>query len=466
MNKTPNILLITADQLRVNEIGFMSPGSVIPGKPNTPNLDAMASRGTAFGLAVTPSPVCTPARTSLFSGQYPSRCMGPVINAPEPVAGRVVFPDKTLPEMLADAGYGTALTGKWHIHTTPMTAGFAECAYPDIFHLNRDQNYNFEDGSHRKIPGCAYGFELETTEKFLAKKHDKPFFLSHNISLPHMPYFDVDGRFKHMYTPEEAAKALPGNAFLPDNRDFVENWFKIYYYDAQYYKYHRTDCAVLPEELDSLPALYAMYRGMVAACDEQVGRLLGMLKKYGYNNDTVVIFTSDHGDNMGSHGRFNKDLPYDESARVPLIFKFGKNTLTSERGRYIDGIPVSLVDIMPTIADMLGLGCPQCDGVSLLPLISGGGIGRDYVFTETPVGEFAFRDERYLYSIMTDVYTREIKNDAYLFIDTKRDPLALDNIAARSRSHEEDEIMERLRALTVEAHKSKRADPSDNLGRM
>lgn len=466
--KYPNILLITADQLRINEIGFMSPGSIVPGKPNTPNLDAMASRGTSFGMCVTPSPVCTPARTSLFSGQYPSRCLGPVINAPEPVDDRLVFPDETLPELLSRHGYETALIGKWHIHTRPQSVGFAECVYPNIFHLNRDQYYNFTDRSNRKIEGCAYEFELAEAERFLSRRHEKPFFLSHNISLPHMPFFDVDERYRRMYTPEEVADKLPGNAYPPADEQFFEHWLKIYYYDAQYYKHRRPDCEELPPALVSgtprerLAALYAMYRGMIAACDEQVGRLIGMLHKYGLADDTIVIFTSDHGDNMGSHGIFNKDVSYDESTRVPLIVEFGKNVRPAGAVSHISDVPVSLVDIMPTIAGLIGARCPQCDGQSLMPLICGGSISRGHVFTETPLGEFAYRDNRFIYSIKTDVHTREIKDDAFLFIDTKRDPLALDNIAKRERTEEEESQHAQLREITVAAHNAKYPGPHLN----
>jgi arylsulfatase A-like enzyme len=470
--KYPNILLITSDQLRINEIEFMSPDSAVAGKPNTPNLDAMAARGTSFGLCITPSPVCTPARTSLFSGQYPSRCMGPVINAPEPVAERVVFPDETLPELLARHGYKTALVGKWHIHTRPQSVGFAECAFPNIFHLNRDQWFNFTDGSNRKIEGCAYEFELAEAERFLSRRPDRPFFMSHNISLPHMPFFDVDEFYRYMYTPGEVAEKLPGNAFPPDDAEFFEKWQKIYYYDAQYYKYRRPDCAELPPALadgtprERLAALYAMYRGMIAACDAQVGRLIDMLYKYGHADDTIMIFTSDHGDNMGSHGIFNKDVSYDESTRIPLIIEFGKNVRPAGAVRNISDVPVSLIDIMPTIANLIGSESPQCDGISLMPLISGSEIARKHVFTETPLGEFAYRDARYLYSIKTDVHSREIKDDSYLFIDTKRDPLALDNIASRERTPEEEAEMARLRGITVAAHNAKHPGPRSELSNM
>ena len=175
----PNVLLITSDQLRVYELGCYDPSNVIAGKPNSPNIDGLASEGTRFEYAFTSSPFCTPARASLYSGQYVRRCMGSVINAPEPVVERDIFPDQILPELLRDAGYKTALIGKWHLHTRPEQVGFDHCIYPEAYHVNFDQKYHIGE-KFRKVLGPAYDFELSEAETYIHAQGDDPFFLNFN----------------------------------------------------------------------------------------------------------------------------------------------------------------------------------------------------------------------------------------------------------------------------------------------
>ena len=458
--KEPNILLITSDQLRVYELECYSPSNAIEGKPTSPNIDALASEGVRFEHAFTSSPFCTPARASLYSGQYARRCMGRVINAPEPVAEREIFPCRILPELLRDEGYRTALIGKWHLHTRPDQVGFDHCIYPEAYHSNYDQKYHVGD-RHRKIPGAAYEFELSEAGKYIRGSGNEPFFLNYNMVLPHMPFYDVDDRFKHMYSPDEITLRknvgveddynladpwyrkyfLRDDCILHEGDDFVRKWFKIYYYGG--YPNPFEGFKTLPEDFD-MKRLHALYRGMVAAADMQVGRLMGYLEDAGKLENTIVLFTSDHGDDLGSHGMFNKDVALDEASRIPMIVRTPDGATEVRRDR-----AVSIVDIAPTILNLCGLGVPPyMQGVDLLS-----DSRRKDVFIECPNGEIALRTDRYLFSIMTDTTDFSVKDDNYRFHDSRHDPYQMENLHF-SRDPVIARVREELQARTLHFHRN------------
>ena len=458
--KQPNVLLITSDQLRVPELDCYCPSNAIAGKPNSPNIDRLTSEGVRFEYAFTSCPFCTPARASLYSGQYARRSMGRMINAPEPVVDRQIFPDRILPELLSDAGYNTALIGKWHLHTRPDQVGFDHCIYPDVYHANYDQRFCI--GDHwRRIPGPAYEFELSEAEKYICEQRDEPFFLNFNMVLPHMPFFDVDDLYKYMYSPDEViirenvgieddynltdkwykSYFLRDDYKLFENDDITRKWFKIYYYGG--YPNQFEEFKTLPRDFD-MKTLYALYRGMVAAADMQVGKLIEFLQNAGKLDNTVVLFTSDHGDNLGSHGWFNKDVPMDEASRIPMMIRTpdGAAAVCGDRA-------VSIIDVAPTILNLCGLEVPDyMQGENLLSDSK-----RDDVYIECPNGEIALRTGRYLFSIMTDISDLSIKDDNYRFHDCFIDPYQMTNLTS-SPEPQVSQVWEKLRAKTLKFHRT------------
>ena len=418
----PNVILIVADQMRVHEMGCYG-GATPPHKPNTPNIDALAETGIRFDKAFTPNPVCTPARSSIITGQYGRSCIGTVGNAADPTNDRIVFPNKTIAELLKDEGYETALTGKWHMHVSPERLGFDDCVYPKFNHLNKNQDYNI-NGEKRVVEGNAYEFELETTRKFIQKKHGRPFFLYHNISMPHMPYFDMDDEFKYRYKSGEMPlrpNVEPGKPGMFDDL----RWFRIYMYDYLYYNHHGEQYTVLPENFN-IEDLYAMYRGMVYAADYQVGKIVEFVEAAGLRDDTIIVFVSDHGDNMGSHGYYNKDCSYEESIRVPFIISAPGQT---KKTAVACGDVASLIDVAPTILDMCKMKIPDhIQGISLAPLFAGNETaGRDRAFIECSNGELVCRTAKYKLSVLVE-YCRDkggwsrIADKNYRFSDLENDP--------------------------------------------
>ena len=414
----PNVILISADQMRVHEMGCYG-GEAPPGKPNTPNIDRLASSGIRMDKAFSPNPVCTPARSCIMSGQYGKSCIGTVHNAAEPSSARNVFPEKTLAELLKGEGYDTALIGKWHIHAAPEKLGFDDCAYPKFNHLNRNQDYNI-NGERHIIDGCAYEFELERAREYIGKKRDRPFFLYHSISLPHMPFFDVADEFKYRYAKSETP--LRQNVKPGINGAFDQMWFRIYMYDYLYYRYLGDRHTVMPDGF-GIDELYAMYRGMIYAADFQVGKIMEYVENAGLAESTVIAFVSDHGDNMGSHGLYNKDCSYEEAIRVPFVVSHPGHIKPASD---LDNV-ASLIDVAPTILDLCGIDIPgYIQGVSLAPLFGGNGkLGRDKIFIECSNGELVCRTNRYKLSVLAE-YSKggksKVVDKFHRFADLGSDP--------------------------------------------
>ena len=419
--KKPNVILITADQLRVHEVGCYGGVSSFE-KPITPNIDAFAENGIRFDLTFTTNPVCTPARSSIISGQYGRSCIGTVFNANEPSEDRIVFHVKTLPELLKDEGYATSIIGKWHMHVAPKTLGFDEYAFARVNQLHRDEIYDINGRKHLiEEPGSD--FEFNRIQDFINRKHDRPFFLFYNYNCPHPPYFDIGDEFLYRYKNGEVP--LRANVEAGKFHHFnEEDWFKVYLYDFLSYKNEDPRHNKLPDNFN-INDLYAMYKGMINATDHQVGRVIEFIKSAGILEDTIVVFASDHGDNMGSHGLYNKDCSYEESVRVPLII--------SQHGRFkpseaLDDV-VSLIDVAPTILDMCGVGIPKhMQGISLMPLVEQNGtLKRDRVFIECENGEIVCRTKKYKLSVLTEFYMDktgqgEIKEKTHKFFNMETDP--------------------------------------------
>lgn len=436
----PNVIVVLCDQLRAFEIGCY--GSTVV---STPNMDRLAANGVRFEIACSNNPVCTPGRSILLSGQYGRTCMGHLGNVHEPIPERVQLRDTTIAEAFKSAGYDTALLGKWHIGPLPSTIGFDFSVYPKVAHRYTHQTYIDETGEPLIFHDYSANYEAQVLDRYIADHTEKPFFLYYNISQPHMPLGDAPEKYREMY-PRDAVQ-LRKNVFNDGAMSYDEFWFRIYLWDYLFYVKHLPYTEESLGDFD-LVDLTRLYYGMVTWADDQLGNLIRCLERNGIAENTIVVFTSDHGDNLGSHGAFNKDLLYDEANRIPIIYQWPSQLQASRTTNQV----ASLVDIMPTTLGLAGIPIPPAvQGTDLSSVVRGEAetVGENCAFIENSPGHIGIRTPTHLYGVQKrkgQGRTWEITDPDFQFFDTMADPFELDNLA---KSPNRPPIGDELRAKVV-----------------
>jgi choline-sulfatase len=431
MTDKPNVVICMCDQLRAFEVGCYGNDVV-----QTPHIDALAARGVRFDLAVTNNPVCMAARSSLLTGQYTRTCQGFLGNymAPDstgsrpqlpeyPEEERRFLPDPTVAEQLKAIGYETVLFGKWHIQPAPHLLGFDYSLYPRVHHRHTGQAFVENRGEGEVVEGFSVDFEARQVREYLDGIGERPFFMFYSISPPHMPLDDAPEKYLDMFSPEEVP--LRPNVYVDGKLAHDENWFKIYLWDFLYYQEHLPYTETLPDGFD-LRHLTARYYGLTTWVDDTVGRLMTGLRQNRLDENTIVVFLSDHGDNLGSHHLFNKSMLIEESIRIPMIW-FGPGITTAADDQQV----AQLIDVMPTILDLCG-GCTpdSVQGRSLAPILRGLAEPsvENHAFIETDKGAIGLRTDGHLYGLQLD----EAGNPADAgssFFDLTRDPFEQNNLA-------------------------------------
>jgi choline-sulfatase len=434
----PNVVVCMCDQLRAFEVGCYG-NTVI----RTPHIDRLAHEGVRFENAVSNNPVCMPARSCLLSGQYSRTCMGSLGNdyqrdtqgqayLPEyPVEERVQLPDTTLPELLRACGYESALIGKWHVKPTPLLVGFDRAVFPRVHHRYTGQTFVENSGVGEVGGGYSVDYEANRVASYLQAPHDRPFFLFYSISPPHMPLSDAPDRYLHLYSPDEVP--LRPNVFVDGQMAYDENWFKVYLWDFLYYQEHLPHTSRLPDGFD-LRHLTALYYGLTTWVDDTLGRLMAALSANHLDENTIVVFLSDHGDNLGSHHTFNKDSLMDESIRIPLIFHAPKRLSP----RVVNTQVAQIVDVMPTLLSLCGADVPNAvQGRNLLPVLTGAQrlVGDGHAYVETSQGHIGVRTTTHLYGLRLGA-DMQPTDSANVFYDLRADPYQLNNLAGTPAQQE------------------------------
>ncbi|NLE61979.1 MAG: sulfatase-like hydrolase/transferase [Planctomycetes bacterium] len=355
----PNILVIMSDEHNASVMGCA--GNKIA---RTPNLDRLAARGVLFNTCYTTSPLCVPARMSFTFGKYISRInvWNNSVKLP---------PDNTpsLPRILNAAGYESFLCGKMH-YDSDLRYGFTELGKastnrgtkngrvarraPDNLGSPRRLSERFAD-CH---PGDKSGpldhdrTVTELTTRFLAgrKGSDKPFFLLVGYLTPHFPII-VPEKYWEPYKGKVPMPTIPPGYLdsLPLN-----------------YRHLRAAFSVVDVPDDTVRRTRELYYGLVEWMDEQVGQVLKTLTDAGLAENTMIIYTADHGENMGEHGMWWKSCMFDSAARIPLIISYPRRW---PGGQKRDGA-CSLVDVVQTIAEIGGAQVPaDWDGRSMVPYL-------------------------------------------------------------------------------------------------
>ena len=334
----------------------------------TRNLAALAARGVQFTNAYTPSPICVPARSCLMTGLYTSTT-GCYDNG-DPYHSFI----PTFAHYLTNAGYETILSGKMHFVGADQLHGFKRRLNTDIYPSGfiwsyplLDPNdpeamaFDFAPQYQARNIGPGWSLELQYDEEthfraleYLRHAPDGPFMLTVSYTNPHPPYI-VPRKYWEMY--KDADLPLPQ---YPDDMD--ENYSE---FDRAFIRWYGLDRKSIRNSED----LIAMRRGFAALThyvDDKLGELLEVLDEQGLRDNTVVIFTSDHGEMLGEKGLIQKRSLYEWSARIPLIIDIPGNAPAS-----ID-TPVSLLDLPATLVDMAGQTLARpLEGRSLLPALRG-----------------------------------------------------------------------------------------------
>jgi len=423
--KKPNVVVVLCDQLRSFSVGCWGNTFV-----RTPHIDGLASAGFRFELGVTNCPSCTPARSTLLSGQHARTCVGSRINEMQPngtILGRddrLKFPDGTLAEEFRKLGYKTAQIGKWHVDTKPSRLGFDQSLIVRSTYSKGD--FIRDQGEPFGVPGFTADYELSEARRFFRDSTSEPFFLFYNILSPHMPLLDVPYKYSRMYDPSKVP--LRDNVLRDGKLPADERWFQIYMWETFHNgSFQPVTAAAMPDF--TIRDLTALYYGSVSWTDDLLGELMASLREEGLEDDTIVVFASDHGDMLGSHHKWDKGQVAEEAIRIPIIYRWP--------GHIMHGVSqsqlTSLMDIMPTLLDLCGGNIPEhVQGRSMSGFLLGTN-GEDclkdnFAFIESPLRELAIRTPTHLYAVAMEEKDRGIESDTYLFYDLRTDPYQRHNL--------------------------------------
>ena len=389
-----NILYVLADQWRASATGYAGDLNV-----KTPNLDRLAKEALNFRNAVSVLPVCTPHRAALMTGRYPTST-GMFLNDAHLPDGELC-----MAEVLGAAGYATAYTGKWHLdghgresYIPPeRRQGWqywkaAECDH----NYNHSHYYTGDSNVKRYWEGYDAFAQTRDAQQFLRQQTggNRPFILMVAYGAPHFPHSTAPEEFKAMYPPE--------NMKLPPN---------------------------VPASLPAKARQEAQgYYAHCTALDKCLGDLLGALAETGLATNTIVVFSSDHGEMLGSQGVVpqQKQVAWSESAQVPFLMR-----VPGLRGREVK-TPITTPDILPTLLGLVGVRIPgSVEGDDLSSLIW---TGRDedraaLYMSVSPFTSGVAPDKSKAYrAIRTSRYTyvRSLE-DPWMLFDNERDPFQMQN---------------------------------------
>ena len=392
----PNILFILADQWRAQAFAHTEDPNV-----HTPRIDALQRESLRFINAVAGVPVCCPARASLMTGQR-------VVTHGVFLNDVPLSPDAvTIAKVLGRAGYDTGYIGKWHLNGDGRSAfiprerrqGFDYWKALECTH-DYNRSFYYSDGPEKLVwDGYDALAQTRDARQYLRDhaKTNKPFFLFLAWGPPHDPYQTAPQRYRAAYQ----ADKLQLRANVPE-----------------------------PVSQAARTAL-AGYYAHCTALDDCVGDLLQTLRETGLAENTLVVFTSDHGDLLGSHGGFNKQQPYDESIRVPLLLRWPK--AFGDRGRRLEA-PINSEDIMPTLLGLCGVPVPKTvEGLDYSRYLRGGkdpSDGAALIASLAPFGQWERRHGGREYrGIRTRRYTYvQDRTGPWLLFDNQADPFQMHNL--------------------------------------
>lgn len=485
--KKYNVIFIISDEHKADVTGCYGNKVV-----KTPNIDALAQSGVKFTRAYTASPLSAPARAALMTGAYPSnngalthlikvdkKDQNPAVEALKAENGgagkyRTGYREDmiTWGEFFKKSGYGTAAIGKMHVHgelqkgVNPdypngnlMGFDVSDMRFYTFFpggHYkdyknNPDYNSRYrEEGPYREerkgnvnnknlLPTLVENeediFDFIVTRKSMdyiekAAKANQPFVIHVGLEKPHQPWTTAQ-RFYDLYKTEEMILPATWNDHRKNGRfPYVASWTH----------------SGLKDTMEMKRAMHAYY-GCVSQVDEQVGKLIAKTKELGIYDNTIFVYTSDHGESLYEHGLFEKHCMFEAAVRVPLIISCP--TLLPQ-GVTSNSL-ASLVDMLPTLAELTGeKALKQWDGQSLVEVMKTGKIADRMVYSEFyEASKESFKDKEVAQRMLLDnsykyVYTHGMIDQLY---DVKADKAEMNNLALETKSAP---TVERYRFLAIE----------------
>lgn len=420
----PNILYILVDQWRAQSTGYAGDENV-----QTPNLDRLASKSLNLTHAVSGMPVCSPHRASFLTGQYPLT-HGVFMNDVLLDSNRT-----TIGKIFKAHGYQTAYLGKWHVDGHGRSSYIPKTRqqgfdYWKALECTHDYNKSayYEGDSPQKKMWETYDAIAQTQDvcQYINKQQagDDPFFLVLSIGSPHDPYQTAPEKYRKIY--ENKIFKLRDNV-PADKVAKVQNDLRGYY-------------------------------AHMTAIDDCVGQLWQTLKDKGLDQNTLIVFTSDHGDLLGSHGAWNKQQPYDESVRVPFLIHYPK--ALGEKGKK-SKVLINSPDIMPTLLGFTGIKIPSSvEGKDFSAILKGkkkNDVSYTLVSCVQPFGQWTRkRGGKEYRGVMTEKYTyvRDL-NGPWLLFDREKDPFQMNNLVGKKELYQLESKLDKM--LSHELKKRKDA---------
>jgi len=394
----PNLVFVFADQWRAQATSYA-------GDPNarTPHLDALARESVNFRTAVSGCPVCCPYRASLITGQRPLT-HGVFLNDVALGNGAV-----SIAQAYAQAGYHTGYIGKWHLDGDHRTAfiprqrrqGFQFWKALGCTHDYNNSVYYGDEDVKLKWDGYDAIAQTREAQRYLREHAQRgPFALFLSWGPPHAPYHTAPEQYRQRYGPEDI--------MLRPN---------------------------VPEaDRNKARQALAGYYAHIAALDDCIGEILQTLDETGIADNTIFVFTSDHGDMLFSQGGQKKQQPWDESIRVPFLLRFPAGL--GKAGRTVD-VPINTPDIMPTLLGLCGVEIPATvEGRDFSSFLKNNGDAPDdaaLISCPSPFGQWTrARGGREYRGVRTARYTyvRDL-NGPWLLYDNIKDPYQLKNLCGQ-----------------------------------
>ncbi len=399
----PNVVYVFADQWRAQDTGYAGNCQV-----RTPHLDALAAQSVNFTHALAGIPVCCPARAALLTGQH-ALTHGVFVNDVHLADDAV-----SMAKLFRAAGYDTAYVGKWHVDGRGRSSyippesrqGFDYWKALECTHDYNDSRY-YAGNSDEPLTWEGYDAIEQTkdVQAYLRDRKrsgnsDKPFLLLLSWGPPHAPYETAPQEYRQRY--DAGAIELRPNV-PPQMAEAAREWIAGYY----------AHCTAL---------------------DDCLGALLQTLQEEGLADDTLFVFTSDHGDMLGSQGEVKKQRPWEESVRVPFLLRWPRRF--GWQGRQVDAL-LDTPDILPTLLSLCGLPIPETvEGCDFSATIEGGpdpSGGAALIYCPHPFGQFTRQDGGREYRGLRThrhTYVRDL-NGPWLLYDNREDPFQLENLVDR-----------------------------------